>query len=203
MPVAAAPTALTLPVRTATDAAAEAGKISPARVSVSSFDGWMTRYSSSGSSEMSMCFSLSNISIERYSQAAGVDDPLQELLRPLLSRRGEDLLRRALLEDPALVQEADPVGDVAREAHLMRGDQHRHSSLRQLPDHLQHLGNELRVEGARDLVEEQQIGLHRERAHDGDALLLAAREPVGILVALVGEPEAGEQLARPRLRLGA
>jgi hypothetical protein len=36
------------------------------------------------------------------------------------------LLRRALLEDPSLLEEADPVGDVAGEAHLVGDDHHRH-----------------------------------------------------------------------------
>ena len=62
--------------------------------------------------------------------------------------------------------------------------------------------DELRVERARDLVQQHQLGPHRERADDRHALLLAAREPVGILVALVREPEALEQLERARLRLG-
>ena len=75
-------------------------------------------------------------------------------------------------------------------------------ALGQLADHAQHLGHELRVERARDLVEEHQLGLHRERAHDRDALLLAAREPVRVLVALVGEPEPLEQLDGLGLRLG-
>ena len=42
-----------------------------------------------------------------------------------------------------------------------------------------------------------------ERAGDRDALLLAAGEPVGVLVLAPGEPEAREQLARVRLGLGA
>ena len=83
--------------------------------------------------------------------------------------------------------------DVAREAHLVRRDQHRHPAGGELADHVEHLRDELGVERARDLVEEQQPRLHRERAHDRDALLLAAGEPVGVLVALVGEPEAREQ----------
>jgi hypothetical protein len=32
-----------------------------------------------------------------------------------------------VLEDPAIVEKADLVGDVAREAHLVSGDQHRHA----------------------------------------------------------------------------
>ena len=63
----------------------------------------------------------------------------------------------------------------------------------ELADHVEHLGDELGVERARDLVEQEQLGLHRERPHDRDALLLPAREPVGVLVALVGEAEALEQ----------
>ncbi len=82
----------------------------------------------------------------------------------------------------------------------MRRDHHRHPARGELADHVEHLGDELRVEGARDLVEEEQLGLHRERPHDRDALLLAAGEPVGVLVALVGEAEALEQ--RGRLRIG-
>ncbi len=50
------------------------------------------------------------------------------------------------------------------------------------------------IEGARDLVEQHEVRLHRESAHDRDALLLPAGQPVGILLALVGEAEAGEEL---------
>src|SRR5439155_21582369 len=49
-------------------------------------------------------------------QPPGVDDPLEELLRPRLLRRGEDLRGRPFLEDQAVVQEVDASGDVAGEA---------------------------------------------------------------------------------------
>ena len=87
---------------------------------------------------------------------------------------------------------------VARERHLVRRDEHRHAARRELADHVEHLRHELGVERARDLVEEEQLRLHRERPHDRDPLLLAAGEAIGVLVALVGEPEAREQ----RLGLG-
>ena len=61
-------------------------------------------------------------------------------------------------------------------------------------DHLQHLGDELGVEGARDLVQQHQLRLHRQGSHDRRPLLLPAREPVRELVALVREAEAPEQL---------
>ena len=88
--------------------------------------------------------------------------------------------------------------DVPREAHLVGRDEHRHALGGELADHLEHLGHELGVERARDLVEEQEPRLHRERPDDRDSLLLTAGEPVRVLVALVGEPEAGEQLVRAR-----
>ena len=52
-------------------------------------------------------------------------------------------------------------------------------------------------------LEEHQVRLHRERAHDRDALLLSAGEPVRIVVRLVGETEALEQFERTRPGLGA
>ena len=46
-------------------------------------------------------------------------------------------------------------------------------------------------------------GSRGERADDRDALLLAAREAVGLVVLAAGEAEAGEQLAGPLGGLGA
>ncbi len=105
-------------------------------------------------------------------------------------------VRRSLLEDRAFVEEADLVGDVARERHLVRSEDHRHSAGGKFADDLEHLCNQFRVERARDLVEEHQLRLHREGAHDRDALLLPSREPVWILVALLGEAKAREERCR-------
>jgi hypothetical protein len=46
--------------------------------------------------------------------------PVEELAGPRLGRLAEDPVGRALLEDPAGIEEADPAGDVAGEAHLVR-----------------------------------------------------------------------------------
>src|SRR6185437_14685148 len=118
------------------------------------------------------------------SESVRVHDPLQELLRPGLARRAEHLLGRSLLEDGAVVEEADAGGDVAGEAHLVGRNHHRHPTGGELPDHLH---NELRVERARHLVEQHQPRLHGQRAHDRDPLLLAAVEVVGIRLDLVRE----------------
>ncbi len=68
----------------------------------------------------------------------------------------------------------------------------------ELADDAEDLGDELRVERARDLVEEHELGPHRQRPDDRDPLLLAAGQPIRVLVALVGEAEPGEQLGRLR-----
>ena len=65
---------------------------------------------------------------------------------------------------------------------------------------VEHLADELRVERAGRLVEEHQLGLHRERPGDRDALLLAAGElaRVGVLAAGEADPvEQSPRLARP------
>ena len=90
------------------------------------------------------------------------------------------------------VEEAHPVGDVPGKAHLVGCDDHRHPPGGQLANHAQDLGHELRVKGAGDLVEEHQPGLHGQGANDRDPLLLAAGQAIRVLVALVGQAEAGE-----------
>ena len=133
---------------------------------------------------------------------AGFDDPVEELPRPGLLGVGEDPGRRPLLEDPARVEEADAVGDVAGERHLVGRDHHRHARGRELPDHVEHLGDQLGVEGGRDLVEQQDVGRHGEGPHDRDPLLLAARERVRVVDGLLGEAEPRQELGRRTLRLG-
>ena len=53
--------------------------------------------------------------------------------------------------------------------------------------HVQHVADQLGVEGGGGLVEEHQLGLHRQRPGDGDALLLAAGE-LGGVVCSAGPP---------------
>src|SRR5580700_769135 len=70
---------------------------------------------------------------------ASVDDPPQETSGALVLRIGEELGRRASLDDSAFLEEADPVRDVPREAHLMGGDEHGHPCSSQFPDDVEHL----------------------------------------------------------------
>jgi hypothetical protein len=80
-------------------------------------------------------------------------------------------------------------------------DHHRHPLAGQLPDHVQDLRDQLGVEGARDLVEEEQVGPHRQGPDDRHPLLLPPGEAVGVLVPLVGQAEPLEEREGLRLRL--
>ena len=104
-------------------------------------------------------------------------------------------LRRTLLDDLALVHEDHAIGHVAGEADLVGDDQHGAALVGQLPHHAQHLADQLDVERRGRLVEQDQLGLHRQHAGDGHALLLAAGQPLRIVVELMAEPDLGEHLA--------
>ena len=67
----------------------------------------------------------------------------------------------------------------------------------------EHLAGELGVERRGRLVEEHDVGLHRQRPGDGDALLLAAGEPDGVLAGLVGQADPVEEVLGPLGDLGS
>ena len=89
----------------------------------------------------------------------------------------EDLVRRAVLLDPALVHHHDAVGELER-LFLVVGDEHAGQvdlgvqPAQPAAQLLAHLG----VERAERLVEQQHLRLDRQRARQRDALPLAAGE---------------------------
>ena len=91
--------------------------------------------------------------------------------------------------------------DLARELHLVRDDEHRHAFAGEIAHDDEHLADELRVECRRDLVEEHHVRLHHQRPGDRDPLLLAARELVRVLIRLLREADAREELPAAPLRL--
>src|SRR6218665_2746715 len=54
----------------------------------------------------------------------GLRNAPQKLLRALVLLRGEELLRRCLLDDLALREEAHAIGKLLRKTHLVRDHQH-------------------------------------------------------------------------------
>ena len=96
------------------------------------------------------------------------------------------------------------VADLAREAHLVGDDDHRHAVAGEAAHHVEHLADQLGVERRGRLVEEHQLRLHRQRAGDRDALLLAAGELRRVGVDLVARGRPGRAAPAPRsTRLGA
>src|SRR5215211_4198662 len=108
------------------------------------------------------------------SKPAGLDDASEELAGAGVFRGGEDPLGLTLFEDSTGLEKADAVCYVAGEAHLVGRDEHGHPFTCQLLDDGEDLGDQFRVEGAGDLVEEHEVRTHRERPNYGDPLLLAA-----------------------------
>ena len=78
------------------------------------------------------------------------------------------------LFDNTLMEKRDTVRDIAREAHLVGHADHRHAFFGQQAHRIQHLAHQFRIQGRSGLVKEHVIGLHREGAGNGEALLLAA-----------------------------
>ena len=106
----------------------------------------------------------------------------------------EELVGRAGLHDLTIGHKYDAVGYAAGKVHLVRDDDHRHALLGQAHHDLEHLVDHLGVKGARGLIKEHGLGLHSERACDGHALLLAARELYGHLVGLLGHAHAAQEV---------
>ena len=115
----------------------------------------------------------------------------------------EDSGRRPFLVNDALVHVEDAAGDVSGEPHLMGDDGHGHAVGGQAADDAQHLAHHRRVESRGRLVEEDDLGIHRQATGDGHALLLAAGQLVGESIFPGGQPDQGEQAAGPRFRLPA
>ena len=97
---------------------------------------------------------------------------------PALQLRG-----RALGDQPAAVEDPDPVGEVVGLVEVLRGQQHRHAVGDQLADDRPQVATAARVETGRRLVEEDQPGPDDERHRQVQPTLHAAgvglRPPVG------------------------
>ena len=108
-------------------------------------------------------------------------DDREQRARVGMARVAEQLLGRALLDDPAEVHDRDPVGDVPGQPEVVRDDEDRHARLAHEPQHQREdLAAHRRVEARDRLVGDEQRRLEHHRAGDHDALALAARDLVGV-----------------------
>ena len=88
----------------------------------------------------------------------------------------KEFMRLALLADDAVGHIHDVAGDIAREGHFMRDDDHRQALFGQAAHDIEHLADHLRIERARRLIKQQHFRLHSQRTGDGHTLLLTAGE---------------------------
>ena len=110
----------------------------------------------------------------------------------------DDLVRRGVLDDPPRVHHDDPVGHPRDDGEIVRDVHHRHPLLVPQAQELAEdavLGQH--VEPGRRLVEHGDRGLAHARHRDRDALLLAARELVGVAPR---EPRIARRARRGRAR---
>ena len=112
------------------------------------------------------------------------------------------LRRRALGHDPAVVDDADAVGQHVGLLEVLRREEHRHAVGRQ-PAHLvPQRGAALHVKAGRRLIEEQQPRAVHEREGEVEPALHPARVAAHLAVGGVGQPDPLEQLAAALFALG-
>ncbi len=85
-------------------------------------------------------------------------------------------MRIAIFSDAAFIDKDQARRHLLGETHFMSDDNHGHSFFRQVLHHLQHFMAQLRVERGGRLVKQHHFRFYRQRARNGDALLLAARQ---------------------------
>ena len=99
---------------------------------------------------------------------AGFDQPL------VLGAAAEQLGMRADIDDPAAIHHHDPVGDLERVEFV--SDEEDRAALHELPQDLVDVGLARGVDGAGELVEDQDARVAEDGPREGDLLFLAAGE---------------------------
>ena len=118
------------------------------------------------------------------------------------STRDDDPGGRVEGHDAAGVDQGDPVGEALGLLHEVGDEDDRHAAGPDVLDELPGVAPGLRVEARRELVEDRDLGVADEGEGDREPLLLAARQLAELGLALVRQPEVGEQpLAVPRPRV--
>jgi hypothetical protein len=111
-----------------------------------------------------------------------------------VARRVVERLGRRDLLDAAAVEEGDAVRERARLGLVVGDEDHRHAELAmQAPDLELHLLAQLLVERRERLVHQHDARLEHERARERDALLLAARELLGLSFRELAQPHLVER----------
>ena len=105
----------------------------------------------------------------------------------------EDLLRRAVFVDDALVHKENTGAHIPRNAHFVGNDEHGHSLLRQTAYYTEDLPYHRGVEGRCRFVKEYDFRVHGKRTRNGNPLLLTAGKGGRVNVGLLGHAHFSEQ----------
>ncbi len=115
-------------------------------------------------------------------------------------RIARDLLVRPFGQHGPALQHRDAVGDGGDDFHVVLHHEDRAAG-RHLLDELRDAVHVLVAHALRGLVEQHQLGLHRQRRGDLQRALAAVRQVDGDLVGQVGKAHLREQLARPAVEV--
>src|SRR4029453_2178627 len=129
---------------------------------------------------------------EKASMSA-LQDCTQEAPGPGLLGIAHDGTRIALFDDLAVGHDHQGVRNVPGELHLVCHHDHRHAIGRQFAHDGQDLKPHLRVQCRRRLIEQHDARLTPQRPGEGNALLLTAGAPAGVLGGFLLKANALEQ----------
>ncbi len=116
--------------------------------------------------------------------------------------RAVHLLRRALLLDLAVIQQQDAVGNRHRLVLVVGHHQRRQAQLDdQLTQENARLFPQLGVEVRQRLIQQDHRRVVNQRAANGNALLLSARELMRMALAQMAQPQLGKYVLHPLINL--
>src|SRR5260221_7609662 len=113
-----------------------------------------------------------------------------------------ELRRRAGMDDLAVIEHIDVIGDLQAHAHVLLDEENRDALVAHPRDDAEDLADDERRQALRRLVEDEQLGVEQQGAADRQHLLLAARELAATIAAALGEAREKPVDARPGPRAG-
>ena len=105
----------------------------------------------------------------------------------------DHIVRRSRGNDGSAIHEDDPVGHFPAKRNFMGDNHHGHSGLRQFLYDAEDFANQFGIESRGGLIEKKDLGPHGKGPGDGDALLLAAGQLIGVGICLIRQTDPGQE----------
>ncbi|VTR65512.1 6-pyruvoyl-tetrahydropterin synthase (fragment) [Desulfosarcina cetonica] len=110
-----------------------------------------------------------------------------------MGRIGKKMFRGPRFHNGTGIHEDHTIGDFAGKSHFVSHADHGHALAGQGLHDIQYLADHLRIQGRGGFVEKHHLGIHGQRAGNGHALLLPARELVRKDIDLVADADFLQQ----------